>query len=109
MSLRLCRLRQVERKWEEEEQLDIKEEEGEEDVEEDEEVEEEGEKVDKVEEMGELGVGVWHSWYFPISGHGWGWISGPGIVTLVIMEPCLMLIMIVKRSSMKYYRQTIAF
>ena len=75
MTLRLCRLRQVERKWEEEEQLDIKVEEGEKGVEEEEDVVEE-----VVEEMVERGivVGVWHSWYFPKSGHGWGWISGPG-------------------------------
>merc|ERR1719341_1943479 len=67
MTLRLCLLRQVDRKWEEEEHLDITEEEGEKEVEE------------VVEEMVERGilVGVWHSWYFPKSGHGWGWISGP--------------------------------
>ena len=37
-------------------------------------------EVDKVDEMGERGglVGVWQIWYFPKSGHGWGWISGPG-------------------------------
>ena len=54
--------------------MDSKEEEGEKDVR-DEEVEEE---EDKVDEMGERVVGVWHIWYFPKSGHGWGWISGPG-------------------------------
>ena len=35
------------------------------------------EVVDEMVERGIL-VGVWHSWYFPKSGHGWGWISGPG-------------------------------
>ena len=43
---------------------------------------EEGEKdVDEVDEIGDRGglVGVWQIWYFPKSGHGWGWISGPGI------------------------------
>ena len=41
---------------------------------------EEEEVEEVVEEMVERGilVGVWHSWYFPKSGHGWGWISGPG-------------------------------
>ena len=56
--------------------MDSKEEEGERDVR-----DEEGEKeVDEVDEMGERGglVGVWQIWYFPNSGHGCGWISGPG-------------------------------
>ena len=57
--------------------MDGKEEEGERDVR-----DEEGEEDDnEVDEMGERGglVGVWQIWYFPKSGHGWGWISGPGI------------------------------
>ena len=54
--------------------MDSKEEEGERD-------EEEEEDDNEVDEMGERGglVGVWQIWYFPKSGHGWGWISGPGI------------------------------
>ena len=66
MILRLFRLRQVERKWDEEEQLDFKE-------------EDMVEVVEEVEEVAEIAglVGVWHIWYFPNSGQGWGWISGP--------------------------------
>ena len=57
--------------------MDGKEEEGERDVR-DEEREEDDNEVDEMGERGGL-VGVWQIWYFPKSGHGWGWISGPGI------------------------------
>ena len=69
MILRLFRLRQVERKWDEEEQLDFKEE----------------DMVEVVEEVAGL-VGVWHIWYFPNSGQGWGWISGPETQVKVGLE-----------------------
>ena len=61
MTLKLCLLRQVERKWEDEEQLDNK--------------EEEGEFDNKEGDRGE--AWLWQSRNFPKSGQSWGWISGP--------------------------------
>ena len=54
MTLKLCLLRQVERKWEDEEQLDNK--------------EEEGEFDNKEGDRGE----AWQSRNFPKSGQSWG-------------------------------------
>ena len=71
-------MRQVERKWDEEEQLDFK-------------VEDMVEVVGVVEEVEDVTeivglVGMWHIWYFPNSGQGWGWISGPETQVKVELE-----------------------
>ena len=83
ITLKLCLLRQVEKKWVEEEQSVDREEVV--DKEEVDDKEEGDDKVgasvkeeDKVVDQGDL-FGVLQIWYFPRSGHGCGCISGPGL------------------------------
>ena len=89
--------------------MDGKEEEGERDVRDEEEEEDDNE----VGEMGERGglVGVWQIWYFPKSGHDWGWISGPGIDYngAIFSRLCWCSFSILRRTSLKKHLQTIAF
>ena len=77
ITLKLCLLRQVEKKWVEEEQSVMREEV--EDKEEgDDKVGASVKEEDKVVDQGDL-FGVLQIWYFPRSGHGCGCISGPGL------------------------------
>ena len=88
ITLKLCLLRHVEKKWVEEEQSVDREEVEDKEVEDKEEVDdkEEGDgkvgasvkEEDKIVDQGDL-FGVLQIWYFPRSGHGCGCISGPGL------------------------------
>ena len=91
--------------------MDGKEDEGERD-------DEEEDDDNEVDEMGERGglVGVWQIWYFPKSGHDWGWISGPGIdnngAIFFYFLYCVgahSQFSIVRRTSLKKYLRTTAF
>ena len=80
ITLKLCLLRQVEKKWVEEEQS-VDREEVEDKEEGDDKVGASVKEEDKVVDQGDL-FGVLQIWYFPRSGHGCGCISGPGIVII---------------------------
>ena len=77
ITLKLCLLRQVEKKCVEEEQS-VDKEEVDDKEEGDDKVGASVKEEDKVVDQGDL-FGVLQIWYFPRSGHGCGCISGPGL------------------------------
>ena len=77
ITLKLCLLRQVEKKWVEEEQS-VDREEVDDKEEMDAKVGASVKEEDKVVDQGDL-LGALQIWYFPRSGHGCGCISGPGL------------------------------
>ena len=77
ITLKLCLLRQVEKKCVEEEQS-VDKEEVDDKEEGDDKVGASVKEEDKIVDQGDL-FGVLQIWYFPRSGHGCGCISGPGL------------------------------